>query len=148
VQEVFLIIWEKKQQLIGSGELKFYLYTAVRNNCYTYLQKSKKNPVIAFAGQEIPADDPEPISEEVKEKDFDTLLAEALNRLPPKCREVFVLSRIDKLTYQQIANRQNISVKTVENQIGKALRVLRVFVKENRQNTIAIAIFFSSWIVK
>lgn len=147
VQEIFLRIWEKKQDLIGSGELKFYLYTAVRNNCYTHIQKSKKSPLTAFAGQEISIAPAELKAKETKEKDFDLLMKEALEQLPPRCREVFKLSRINKLTYQQIADRLNISAKTVDNQIGKALKILREFVKKNRPTT-TIFIFLMVWIIK
>lgn len=148
VQEIFLHIWEKKQQLIGSGELRFYLYTAVRNNCYTHLQKNKKSLVTPLSGQETSIPLVEAAAKENKEKDFDSLMKEALEQLPPRCREVFVLSRVEKLTYQQIADRLNISAKTVENQIGKALKVLRNFVKKNRQNITVITLLFSLWTIK
>ena len=62
--------------------------------------------------------------------DYEGLLEKAIGRLPPKCREVFVLSRFSNMTYKQIAASLNISVKTVENQLGKALKIMRLFLKE------------------
>ncbi|MFT3825112.1 MAG: RNA polymerase sigma-70 factor [Chitinophagaceae bacterium] len=129
VQEVFLRVWEKKQDLIGTKELRFYLFTAVRNNCLTALEKGNKYATTSLNGNDVAAEQQEYFPEKGNGKTYEQLLAEALNQLPPKCREVFILSRMSKLTYQQIGDTLGISVKTVENQMGKALRILRSFVK-------------------
>ncbi|MDE3184179.1 MAG: RNA polymerase sigma-70 factor [Bacteroidota bacterium] len=132
VQDIFIKIWLNRQDLIGSEQLKFYVFSSVRNNCLTRLQKNKKYRVVEMndedeAGEIIIKLDPE------DEKTNPTeLIAKALDRLPPKCREVFLLSRIGNLTYLQIADNLGISIKTVENQMGKALKILRNFAKENR----------------
>ncbi len=130
VQDIFLHVWEKKKDLIGNEALRYYLYTAVRNNCLTSIQKSRKNPLTPLTGQEWIHDHKNQQNAEKVEADFSRLLEHALDRLPPKCREVFVLSRMSKLTYQQIADTLDISIKTVENQMGKALRILRAFLQE------------------
>ena len=71
-----------------------------------------------------------PLEEDPKEStDIQTLVDEALALLPPKCGAIFRMSRIDKLTYQQIANELGISVKTVENQMGKAIGIMREFAR-------------------
>ena len=143
VQEIFLRVWEKKQDLVGTEALRYYLYTATRNNCLTYLEKSKKSVVIRLSGHEA-AEAPAPVREaERPAADFDTLLNEALDLLPPKCREVFVLSRVNKFTYQQIAETLNISIKTVENQMGKALKILRGFIRGKQAQGIGILWFIS-----
>ncbi len=143
VQEIFLRVWEKKKDMIGKEELKFYLYTAVRNNCITWSQKNKKSPVTGLTGQEANADLTDMPLEKGKEQDFDRLLTEGLDRLPPKCREVFILSRMSKLTYQQIADTLGISIKTVENQMGKALAILRAFIKEKQITLVGLISIFS-----
>jgi len=143
VQEIFLRVWEKKQDLIGTEALRYYLYTATRNNCLTYLEKSRKSVVTRLSGQEV-AEEPASLREKEKPApDFDTLLNEALELLPPKCREVFVLSRVSKLTYQQIAETLDISIKTVENQMGKALKILRGFIRGKQAYTISLILFIS-----
>ena len=143
VQEIFLRVWEKKQDLVGTDALRYYLYTATRNNCLTWLDKSRKSVVTRLTGHEA-AQEPEVTNEHHRpEADFDTLLAEALDQLPPKCREVFVLSRVNKLTYQQIADTLDISIKTVENQIGKALKLLRGFIRGKQAPISSILLFFS-----
>jgi RNA polymerase sigma-70 factor (family 1) len=132
VQDVFIKIWENRKDLIGSDQLKFYIFSAVRNNCLTKLQKNKKYREVEMnddveTGEDIIKLDPEEAITEPKE-----LIAKALDLLPPKCREVFLLSRISNLSYQQIADSLGISVKTVENQMGKALKIVRVFARANR----------------
>jgi RNA polymerase sigma-70 factor (family 1) len=141
VQETFLRVWEKKQNLIGSEELTWYMYTAIRNNCLSFIEKKQKTVLGDFNGQEIidtPGERPSPTT---KEKDYDTLLKEALTNLPPKCREVFVLSRVSNLTYKQIGDSLGISIKTVENQMGKALKILRAYIKQKQGIPAIISIF-------
>jgi RNA polymerase sigma-70 factor (family 1) len=140
VQETFLRVWEKKQNLIGSEELTWYMYTAIRNNCLSFIEKKQKTVLGDFNGQEIidmPGERPSP----TKETDYDTLLKEALTNLPPKCREVFVLSRVSNLTYKQIGDSLGISIKTVENQMGKALKILRAYIKQKQAIPAIISIF-------
>lgn len=132
VQDIFIKIWENRQDLIGSDQLKFYMFSAVRNNCLTKLKKNKKyrevemNDDMDTGEVAIKPDAEEAIAEPA------VLIAKALDLLPPKCREVFLLSRISSLSYQQIADSLGISIKTVENQMSKALKTLRIFARENK----------------
>src|SRR5687768_13092671 len=84
VQETFLRVWEKKQNLIGSEELIWYMYTAIRNNCLSFIEKKQKTVLGDFSGQEIIDMPGERPSLTTKEADYDTLLKEALTNLPPK----------------------------------------------------------------
>ncbi|THU40394.1 RNA polymerase sigma-70 factor [Niastella caeni] len=143
VQEIFLRVWEKKQNLIGSEELTWYLYTAVRNNCLSFLDKKQKTVLGEFNGQEVIETPVERLSSSTREEiDFDTLLKTALDNLPPKCREVFVLSRVSNLTYKQISDSLGISIKTVENQMGKALKILRTYIRQKQGFLIIACIIF------
>ena len=144
VQETFLRIWEKKQELVGTNGLNFYLFGAVRNNCLSFLEKKKKNIISELRGEEEAVMPVDRRPEEDSEKDYDTLLKEAMDQLPPKCREVFVLSRVSDLTYQQISETLGISVKTVENQMGKALKILRSFIRGKQASIIPLALLFLS----
>jgi RNA polymerase sigma-70 factor (family 1) len=142
VQETFLRIWEKKQELIGTDGLNFYLFGAVRNNCLSFLEKKQKSLISEFRGEEV-ADMPVEKDPGMDTgKDYNTLLKEAMENLPPKCREVFVLSRVSDLTYQQISETLDISVKTVENHMGKALRILRSFIRGKQVCMAAAALLF------
>lgn len=131
VQEVFIKIWEKEKMEIGVDKLKFYLFTAVRNNCLALLQKNKKALVKELEDEDGADEMSITMEPGDKGKDPKILIAKAMGQLPPKCREVFLLSRVSGMPYRQIADSLGISIKTVENQMGKAIRVLKVFAKEN-----------------
>jgi RNA polymerase sigma-70 factor (ECF subfamily) len=145
VQDIFLHVWEKRQNLVGNEGIRYYLFTAVRNNCLTWLQKNNRSLVTELTGQETMKPATEVSSTENVETDFHMLMQSALDRLPPKCREVFVLSRMGRLTYQEIADTRGISVKTVENQMGKALKILRNFIRERKAYfpLVLFSIFYS-----
>ena len=127
VQETFIKIWERKPELISSPEINFYLVTAVRNNCISALRKLKSAGVQYT--EESPEPEPEPFITATQQRETASeqslKIAAALDLLPPKCREVFLLVKMQGLTYKQAAETLSISVKTVENQMGKAIRVLR-----------------------
>jgi RNA polymerase sigma-70 factor (ECF subfamily) len=127
VQDTFVKIWEGKRELITSPDIRYYLVTAVRNNCISALRKVKSS-LLRFPEQ-APEGEPEPFItttqhyEEASERQ--QKISGALNALPPKCREVFLLVKMQGMSYKQAADALNISVKTVEAQMGKALRTLR-----------------------
>jgi RNA polymerase sigma-70 factor (ECF subfamily) len=127
VQETFIRIWERQRDIIASPNARFYLISAVRNNCITALRKLKTQNIVFTDA----APEPEPeihftaLQRKEAEQERSHRIAAALDLLPPKCREVFLLIKMQGMTYQQAADTLGISVKTVENQMGKALKVLR-----------------------
>ena len=102
------------------------------NNCLTAIVKNKKNTIIELGDEEASGEITITMETADSGADPKILLAKAMEQLPPKCREVFMLSRLSGQTYQQIADSLGISVKTVENQMGKAIKTLKIFAKENR----------------
>ena len=127
VQNFFYKIWEKKVPDNIQISLKAYLYKAVYHESLNYLKHQKikaryqmhvmhqsKNHIDHAASRRILA------------KELEERLRDAMNALPQQCRTIFQLSRFDGLKYQEIADQLGISVKTVENQMGKALKQLRV----------------------
>jgi RNA polymerase sigma-70 factor (family 1) len=127
VQDTFIKIWEQKKDLIASAEIKFYLITAVRNNCISALRKQKTQQV--HFTDTTPEPDPEPFITTTQHYEMANEQArkikEALNQLPPKCKEVFLLIKMQGMSYKQAAESLGISVKTVENQMGKAIKIVR-----------------------
>ncbi len=126
VQDVFVKMWQKKESIEGMENLKSYLFRATRNKCIEYLRKlkldqrlSEENARRIEVSSSINTDD-EADKYLLKEKLF-----KSIRQLPPKCRNVFTLSKINGLTYNEIAEELDISPKTVENQMGRALRLLR-----------------------
>ncbi len=127
VQDTFVKIWETKQELISSPDIRFYLVTAVRNNCISALRKLKSSSVQYT--ETTPEPEPEPFFTQAQHREDAAeragKLRAALDLLPPKCKEIFLLVKMHSMSYKQVADSLDISVKTVENQMGKALRVLR-----------------------
>jgi RNA polymerase sigma-70 factor (ECF subfamily) len=132
VQEVFTRVWERRRDLIGSEEIRYYLFTAVRNNCISQMRKEKKRGVTDWDnGSAGSAQDKEYTQhKDSGEKEYRALIHTAIEGLPPGCREVFLLSRLSGMTYKEIAKSLDISEKTVENQMSKALKLMRSFLKE------------------
>ncbi|HEY1112770.1 MAG TPA: RNA polymerase sigma-70 factor [Chitinophagaceae bacterium] len=129
VQEVFIRVWQTNPDVLSTPDVKFYLLTSTRNGCISLLRKTAGKTVV---GPENIADtavsDMPPAA---PAKDIETLVAEALALLPPQCAAVFKLTRFGGLTYQQTAEALGLSVKTVENQVGKALKIMRDYARRN-----------------
>lgn len=125
VQNVFLTIWERRESLLITTSLRAYLYRAVHNRCLNRLhQQSVQAGHRQQAATELYADVSSP-TQSLLADELSTRLHRAIGRLPEQCRRAFELSRFDELSYKEIADRLGIATKTVENQIGKALRILR-----------------------
>ncbi len=125
VQNVFCKIWERAGNLSINGPLAAYLYRAVNNESLNYLKHQKVKAAhalhVAYVGEahrETPA-------RLLQGKELEGRLRRAMNELPEQCRTIFQLSRFEELRYREIADRMGLSVKTVENQMGKALKLLR-----------------------
>lgn len=121
VHEVFIAVWEKFETLPGDTNFRSYLYTAVRNRCLNYIRDRKKQVAFESVSEEIEADEEQAIEVAELEKEIEM----AINTLPEKCRIVFEMSRYEELKYAEIALKMNISVKTVEAHMSKALSLLR-----------------------
>ncbi|CAA0150929.1 RNA polymerase ECF-type sigma factor [Tenacibaculum maritimum] len=132
VQEVFIKVWEKRKDLIDDPQAIFYLVAAVKNNCISKLRKKMQHlSVDDVMVRNTLKEDVSKDSDSEEELDVYQFVNKALEELPPKCLVVFKLSRFDLLTYAQIAERLGISIKTVENQMGKAIKIMRSYIKEN-----------------
>jgi len=115
VQEVFLNIWAKKDRLKLDDEIKPYLFKSVQNLCFNFIEHQKV------------VDNYYSVIEVVyKNKKVD----EAIGSLPEECRKIFKMSREDGLKYAEIADKLNLSVKTVETQMSRALSKLKIELKD------------------
>ena len=125
VQNLFIQLWEKNTfRSIESPER--YLIRSVKFKCIDYLRA--ENPA-AFTDKYTDISTEEPA--ELQEADIEPLLHYFAAKLPPKTREVFLLSRKSGLSYNEIAEELDISPKTVENQMSRALRMMKNLLKEN-----------------
>lgn len=125
VQEAFINLWEKRESIDPEREVKSYLSSSVRNRSLNYLRDNKRyyGTLLSLGGllPLVAADEDNTL--EVKE--LSGQIHRAIDELPEKCREIFRLNRFEQMKYQQIADHLNISVKTVETQMSKALAHLR-----------------------
>lgn len=130
-QEAFIKIWEGREDIDPENSLKSYLFKIAQNLSLNILRKKKVETRYLEIFKQV----------YIEYNDFsgyDSLLvheledkiAATINTIPPKCKRIFELSRIEGLKYDQIAKVLNISVKTVEAQISKALSILRVELKD------------------
>jgi len=129
VQQLFVDIWMKRENLKVNHSLKSYLYHAVRNKSIDYLRKEKFKTEITDSIKETYQ---APFSDLLEEAELNDRINRSINKLPEKCREIFILCRFDGLKYKQIANKLNISVKTVEMQMGIALKKIRQCLSEKQ----------------
>jgi len=124
VQNVFFKLWEKKEKISELQSVPAYLYRAVHNECLNYVKHEKVK--MAYEAHAVhhgslssqPADT-------ATAKQLEHRIAESLSALPEQCRTIFQMSRFEELKYREIADKLGLSVKTVENQMGKALKILR-----------------------
>ncbi|HEY1197001.1 RNA polymerase sigma-70 factor [Flavobacterium sp.] len=125
VQNVFFRIWEKKEQLQIDDSLKSYLYRSVHNESLNHIKhlKVKTSFQLQYSGNMESSN--QDSSNQMIATELETEIEKAINELPQQCRIIFQMSRFEQLKYQQIADQLNISIKTVENQMGKALKVMR-----------------------
>lgn len=121
VQDAFLNVWNLRDS-IQPESLVGYLYRATTNGALNYIEKSKR--FSKFTSELKPSVQPD-VSAHISEKELQASIQKALDKLPPKCKVVFVLSRFQQMRYKEIARHLDISVKTVENQMGKALEIMR-----------------------
>ena len=125
VQQVFFKLWERNENLSLSGPVSAYLYRAVHNESLNYLkhQKVRSNHQLHIAySMKHEAEHP---AKKIMAGELEKKIHSALNDLPEQCRTIFQMSRFDEMKYREIADKLGISVKTVENQMGKALKLLR-----------------------
>lgn len=123
-QDVMLELWRRRESVSVEESLRAYLVRAARNRALNHLrhERMKVRTAPFAAGETVTA--PEAPAR-LAEQEIEAAVREAVSTLPERCREVFELSRGAGLRYAEIADTMGISVKTVEAQMGKALRVLR-----------------------
>ncbi len=126
VQQTFIKLWEQRETLPIQFSVKAYLYKMVHNRSLNRLRDAQTRR----RHSEISVSFGNDMAPPVEVSDLQTRLHAALEQLPTECRRIFELSRFEELKYREIADQLNISIKTVETQMGKALRIMRVHLAE------------------
>lgn len=117
VQEAFMNTWERLDGGLEISNFKAFMYRSVRNECLSYLSSLKEK-----VGEEFI---PEAGEEEIDTSFRDARIWKAIDELPEKCREIFLMSKRDGYSNEEIADELGISIKTVKNQMTKAFSRLR-----------------------
>ena len=123
VQQTFVKLWEQRAAFDVQWSVKAYLYKMVHNRCLNRLRdaRTREKYKVYNAEQLEQVHEQQPgAATELSER-----IQKALTTLPPECRRIFELSRFEELKYREIADQLGISIKTVETQMGKALRLMR-----------------------
>jgi RNA polymerase sigma-70 factor, ECF subfamily len=139
VQEVFLKVWEMRQDLQLDEAMQAYLYRSCYNTALNFLKTQKQNADVATL-EVMPGDDSAEKLLSLAETEAQVLAA--IETLPPKTRLVFSLSRFEELSYKEIADRLDISVKSVEKHMGIALQRLREHLKSYLAGLLLALLFF------
>jgi RNA polymerase sigma-70 factor (ECF subfamily) len=132
VQQVFFKLWERNsrnspgENLSLTGSVSSYLYRAVHNESLNYIKHHKVRSDHQLSVAYNMKNEVEHPAKKIMAGELEKKIRAALNELPEQCRTVFQMSRFDELKYREIADKLGISIKTVENQMSKALKLLRV----------------------
>ena len=132
VGNMFLSLWEKRASIQIDSSVKNYLIKSTKNTCLQYLRKKKLKTQILHDGvawKHIPWSSDYPLGQ-LFEKELADRIEKAIESLPPQCRKIFRLSRVEEMSYSQIAASLQISENTVKTQMKTALSRLRNALKD------------------
>ncbi|MFC2152217.1 RNA polymerase sigma-70 factor [Bacteroidota bacterium] len=130
VQDVFVKVWQNFDELKEIKDLKGYLFRAVQNSSLNFLKHLKVRQKFIEDSEVLNISMEKSHEETISEEETKIRIHQAVNKLPDNWREAFVLSKYNKLKYHEIAEDMNISQKTVEKYISKALQFLRIELKD------------------
>lgn len=131
VQKSFFKLWDQRLTINIKSSILAYLYRVIHNDCLNTLELlSRKNTLSLELVNDSFVSVDNGVSSDIECSELQSAIDKSLSSLPNQCRKVFELSRVNQLSYSDIASELSISVHTVENHIAKALKILRVDLKE------------------
>jgi len=125
VQDLFFTIWKERERLQIESSLNGYLYRAVHNRCLHFINHARVVEKYAMEASFRETEHNETPGDILNYRDLQAKIAAILERLPEKCGKIFCMSRFEGLKYTEIAQKLSISVKTVEANMGRALKEFR-----------------------
>lgn len=144
VQELFVKLWENRESVDIKSSVRSYLLRAVRNSCLNFLKHQKVEESYKQYNEEIRNESSFALDEEYVGSELELKIREVIDQLPPERKKIFLMSRFEGLKYREIADKSGISIKTVENQMGKAIKFLREELAEYTTLLILISTLFIS----
>ena len=136
VQEFFYNYWKNRKRINIKFSLKAYLYRSIRNNTLNYLENLKVRRKYADRVLNLPGDRSGYENRELEYAELNEMIEKTLSELPERCRLIFRMSRFEGLKYEEIASQLSVSVKTVEANMSKALKLLRRRLSEYNESGI------------
>jgi len=133
VQDIFFILWKNRLSIEVQTSLHSYLYTATKNHCLKHIRSKKYEEKYISYSKAIPKNEVATPVDELNAKELNHIIELTLKTLPERTKVIFKLSRYQGLKYNEIARKLSISVKTVEANMGKALKALRKNLTEYQQ---------------
>ena len=125
VDDVFFSLWKNRKKIRITSSFKSYLLTSVRNRSLDCLRKMKKKQNLALENASTLPSSQSSVLENMECNELQLRIDTAIQLLPKQCRLIFILSREQGLKYREIAEMLSISIKTVDTQMGRALKFLR-----------------------
>ena len=142
VHNVFINLWNKRSEINLDTSLKSYLFQGVHNRSLNFIRDNKK--LVQFDTPQNKAELGKYLEsgDHLESSEAENRINQALDDLPDKCREIFLMNRFDGLKYREIAEKLDISIKTVETQMSRALKTLRERLSD--MITILIVLMFNN----
>lgn len=125
VQDMFVNFYEKSAVLTIQTSLKAYLYQSVRNSCLNVMKLEKTHLTHHAVLSSLSGTGEADWTDKMMETELENMICQVISRLPEKCRQIYLLSRQAGISNREIAQKLNISIRTVETQVSKALKILR-----------------------
>ena len=143
VQDVFLSVWIAKARLGNINHPEGYLFTIVYNTIYTHLKKASRDKMLLNTIIRHLTDTQNATEEIIAGNETRNVISQAINELSPQQRTVYQLSKQEGLSYEDIADRMNISRNTVRNHLAEAMKTIRAFLKKTDILLMSLLIFFT-----
>lgn len=150
VQEIFVRLWQKRNELNISTSVQAYMYQSVHNECINFLkrkivlnQNNSEFEIKLKRAELFYAISEEDGSSALLYHELEDKVKQAIRKLPEQCRQIFILSRIENLSVKEIASKLDLSTNTVQRQISIAIAKIRELLKPYLSDTIITVLFFS-----
>ena len=133
VNDAFIAVWEKRDQLPLDDSIKSYLYTTVKHKSINFLKKKRMVFEDADVFSFIPNNSAN-VLQQMEGKEMEQLIFKTIDKLPRKCKQIFILSRKEQLSNKEIGVIMGITPKTVENQITIAIKTIKQSIQKQEGN--------------
>jgi RNA polymerase sigma-70 factor (family 1) len=140
IQDVFLNLWENRQNIEKDSSVKYYIFTIAHNSAISIIRKKTSESHFIEYLKSLQDLTQEPVNLELEYNELKDKLDEIINKLPERQKEVYLLHSEEGLKYKEIAFKLNISVNTIENHISRALKTIRA--KLGKYSLIALLFYF------